>query len=531
MYRQASFKAMVVAVAALFAGGLIADWAIVGRIVSTQAVKARVELLISQALLRPVTIEKMEMARWPSQALVGKNVRLWEDSSKQSFMLESPAIMVDLSFSSIFRLALGLSEIKFIRPRIFFRQDESGEWNLTRMVKNIDAQANAPGTALVQVLFKRFAVQDGYLSLQNTRSLPELIPPLAVQGRGKLKLGGKFAFRLSCRMAESSSTVKLPFGIDKTAVATITGLYVPSSTSTFTGVVRSSATNITVKCAVMLAPRFTAKIDILDARYHSAELRNLSATVQRNAEAYQIDISQFQVLGGTVDAHATYKPSVSTDTLRIVWKTAGVRAQDLFNLAGSTLEVNGILDSDGHIASSVGGRFLSSMNGEIKFVLKNGWFGNAKGLLKVLTKLNMATLFSKAEGRTRVPFDESHGTLKIVNGIASTEEPFVLENKTLQLAFMGKYDLAKRTVDGKVAVNFLFVTDEVINKIPIVNDILLGDKKGMIPIWVSVKGNISDPEVKFLSTRTIASPAWNIIGNIFGLPKRLIQKMTGHNDK
>ena len=526
--RILSFRAILIAaVAVLVLGLLAASWITLERVVTLPSFKTWVEAEISGALMRPVTIEKIEWDRWPSTVLIGRNVRLWEDSSKQRFMLESPALMVDLSFSSIFRLALGLSEIRLVSPRIFFRQDESGEWNLSRLVKELDAASVGAGTAVVQVLFKRFAVKDGYLSLQNTRTLPELIPPLAIQGHGKLEFGGRFAFQVGCRMAESSSTVKLPLGIDETAAATITGLYVPSSTSTFVGVLQSSQTNITVKCAVTLSPRFTAAIDILDARYRTTSLKDLRASVQRDNEAYKIDITQFQVLGGTVDAHATYVPSVSTDSLRITWKTSGVQAQDIFNLAGSTLEVKGILDSEGHIESSVGGRFLSSMNGEIKLNLQKGWFGNASGLIKVLSKLNMVTLFSEAEGRTRVPFDETHGTLKIINGIASTQEPFVLENKTLQLAFMGTYELAKGRIDGEVAVHFLLITDEIINKIPLVNDILLGEKKGMIPVWVSVKGNIADPEVKMLSTKMIAGPAWNIIGNVFRLPKKLLQDVAG----
>src|SRR5262249_52354332 len=155
-------------------------------------------------------------------------------------------------------------------------------------------------------------------------------------------------------------------------------------------------------------------------------------------------------------------------------------------------------------------------NGEVNLDLKNGWFGNAGGLLKIISRLNLTTLITEVEGkhRSRVPFDESHATFEIVNGIASTKNPFVLENKTMEIAYIGNYDITKNTMDGRVVVNVLMVTDEIIHKIPVVRDILLGSEKGLLPIWLSVKGNANDPDIKFLSGRSIASPVWNTISHI-----------------
>jgi hypothetical protein len=154
-------------------------------------------------------------------------------------------------------------------------------------------------------------------------------------------------------------------------------------------------------------------------------------------------------------------------------------------------------------------------------------FGNATGVLKILTKLNLATAVAQFTGQhnARVPFNETHGKVTIAGGCASTIDPLVLENFTLQMALMGRYDLAHKTVDGHVIVNLLLVTDEIIHKLPIISYILLGDGKGLTPIWFSAKGAASDPDIRFLPIKTIASPFWNTAAHIFHLPEKFLKKV------
>ena len=135
------------------------------------------------------------------------------------------------------------------------------------------------------------------------RFLPKDAVIVSIKSRDKdqdvtFKSGGRFAFHVSARFAESSSTVKLPPGIDETAAMMVKGLYVPSSTSTFIGTARSSTTDLTLTCALILEPRITAAVDIQNARYRSTILKNVHAAVRREDGAYQIDLSTFEALGG-----------------------------------------------------------------------------------------------------------------------------------------------------------------------------------------------------------------------------------------
>jgi hypothetical protein len=63
-----------------------------------------------------------------------------------------------------------------------------------------------------------------------------------------------------------------------------------------------------------------------------------------------------------------------------------------------------------------------------------------------------------------------------------------------------------------------------------VRDILLGKEKGLMPIWVEVKGRGDDPQIKVLSARTISGPVWNTFKHILRLPKTLFEEIKPPKD-
>lgn len=283
------------------------------------------------------------------------------------------------------------------------------------------------------------------------------------------------------------------------------------------------------KTRALLPHRVEAALAVDDVRYKEMAVRRFRAELRTSGGVYVADPIVFESLAGSVTARLSYAPSAPTEALKISWKTSGVSAQDLFRLAGSTTPVGGTADTHGSLTTLPGERFLHAMNGEIALDFKNGWIGDMPALLKILSRLNIASFLSRISGhrRARVPFDEAQGLIRIQNGRASTVDPFVLKNKTLEMAFMGSYDLPGARVDGKVVVNFLTVTDEIIHLLPGVRDILLGGEKGLVPIWVQVRGPASDPDVKVLSWRSVADPAWNAVKRAVTLPKTLFDKLKG----
>jgi uncharacterized protein involved in outer membrane biogenesis len=637
MDRRRLFKLAFLSAAALVAGGAIALCVFVDRAASAPELKPRIEEAASAFLGRPLTIGALEWRRWPDAALLAKDVRLYEDPLKRRLLADAPSVEARVAVLSLFKLAAGITELRFLSPRVRLRRDKNGEWNAVRVADEIAARPEEPARRWGSLAFNWFSVENGTVTVEDADGAWGSLPPIEVQGRGKLRFGRRrlhFPFELSGRLRGSGAALEITgdlggrsrFRVDvkngepslarlawppaarwsgrwdgtldyderptarwrlrarvaPLAVSTaaprldsleLAGDYVPLSSATFAVAARSPGTAIDasgsaengafdlsvksskadlnelaafVRAVGAAAPakraeppvpaprrasaaprRLTATISADDLRYGGMDFRDVRAVVRRSTGPYALERLTFQGLGGSIEASGSYLPSAGDDALEVVWKSSGVAVQDLFRLAGSTLEAAGVADSEGRLATGLGDRFLPAMSGTVKLDVKNGWFGGMPGLLKVLARLNLATLFAEAAGRhrSRVPFDEARGAVKIAKGRVSAEEPLVLENKTLQMAFLGTYDLPSRTVDGKIVVNFLTVTDEIIGLIPGVRDILLGDEKGLIPIWVKVKGRADDPDIDVLSARTIAAPVWNTLGHILRLPKTLFDKL------
>jgi hypothetical protein len=630
MGRSRVLKFALLFAAALVAAGVLALRALIDREASAPELKSRVEQAASEFLGRPVTIESIEWRRRPQEMLIGTNVRLYEDSLKQRLAVDAPRVEAPIAVLSLFKLAAGITELRFISPRITLRRDKRGVWNAERIVDEISARPDEPDRRWGTLAFNWFVIQGGTVTVEDEAGRLGELPPIDVEGSGKLRFGRRrihFPFKLTGRLEGSSAAVELAgdlggrtrfsvemkdadpslarlewgpaaswtgrwngrLGYDELpethwnlhvraaslVVSTsaprldsldVAGDYISASSAAFTVVARSSTTELEVRgslrdraidldarspradlgvlaalgrAAAAAAPNpspkapssappwtVSARISVDDLQYDQIELKDVRAVVQRSTGAYTLESLALRSLGGSLQANGAYLPSAGDEALRFSWKASSMSVQDIVRLAGSTRDAGGVADSEGSVVTGAGDRFLPAMSGAVKVDVKNGWTA-MPGLLKVLSRLNISSLFAEVSGRgaKRLPYDEAHAAVRIANGKVSSEKPLMLENKTLQMAFMGTYDLPAGTVNGKIVVNFLTVTDEIIGLIPGVREILLGKEKGLIPIWVEVKGNAADPEIRILSARTIAGPVWNTLGHILRLPKTLFQEL------
>lgn len=625
MERRRTLKLAFLSAAAMIAAGAVVLGVFIDRTASAPGLRPRLEEAASAFLGRPLTIGALEWRRWPSAMLVARNVRLYEDPLKRRLLAEAPAVEARVAVLSVFKLAAGITELRFVAPRVWLRRDKAGEWNAARIAGEIAARPEEPGRRWGRLAFNWFVVEGGTVTVEDEGGALGSLPGLAIDAKGKLRFGQRrlhFPFELAGRLERSETAVAIAGDLGglarlrvevKNGDLSLAGLAWPSAahwngrwggtldyderppgrwrlraraaplsvstaaprldsfeltadgvlpaSATFAAAARSSTTEIEVKgsasggaveldvkspkadldavwafarAAAAAAPgpsaaprRLTATISADALRYGGADFRDVRAVVSRSTGPYALERLTFSGLGGTVSASGSYLSSSADDALKLAWKASGLGVQDLFRLAGSSLAAAGVADIEGRLETGSGARFLPALDGTVTVRLKNGWFGGVPGLLKVLARLNLATLFKEAAGHhvARVPFYEASGTVKIMKGRISADAPLVLKNETLEMAFMGTYDLPTQTVDGKVVVNFLTVTDEIIRLIPGVRDILLGEEKGMIPIWVKVTGKAGDPDVDVLSAKTIAAPFWNTMGHILKLPKTLFKKL------
>lgn len=629
MERRRVLKRALISFAVL-AAGLGALGLYVDRALSAPDLKPRLEKATSEYLGRPVTIDSLEL--WRRRGLLlAKGFKVYEDPARTRLLVDSPAVEAHIALLSLFKLAAGVTELRFISPRVFLRRDADGEWNAAKVVSEIAARPSEGGRSWGTLAFNWFTVAGGTVTVEDSAGDLGLLPPVGVEASGKLRLGrhhAHFPFTLDGKFLKSPATLALtgdlggrsrlhaelrhgdpalarplwPPAADwrqakwratldydardskawrlaaragpiliSTAVPAIDAVdaratFLPPST-TFFGVARSSGTEIRVRgassgtgidldvtsretdVAALLRivrgesalaaksrrratarpgkpSRITATVAVDRLDWGPTSFDAVRAVVSHSTGPWALEHLSMRGLGGAIAGSGRYDPSAS-GAITLDWTTSGVSLQQLFRIAGSSREASGTLDSAGRIETRLGDAFLPAMNGKVSLDLKDGWLGGMPGLLKVMTKLNLATLFSKMgkHHQARVPFDEAHGSLTIANGKATTDHPLILKNKTLLIGYLGSVDLPAQTLDGRVVVQVLTVTDELVKLIPGLRDILLGKAKSMTPVWVGVKGKASDPQVDVLEGKTVTAPFWRAIKRVMKLPEKLGKKL------
>lgn len=89
----------------------------------------------------------------------------------------------------------------------------------------------------------------------------------------------------------------------------------------------------------------------------------------------------------------------------------------------------------------------------------------------------------------------------------------------------GAIDLAQRTIDSDVMIIFLKDYSKIIDYIPVVNYLFLGDEKN-ISTSVQIHGSLDDPQIQTNLTQDAAGASMNFIKRIFNLPAKGIELLT-----
>jgi hypothetical protein len=635
MKRRGLLKRALLSAAVLIAAGLGGLALYVDRALSAPDLKPRIEKAATEFLGRPATLDSLAWRRGLG-ALVGGGFRVYDDEARTRLLVDCPVVEAHIALLSLFKLAAGVTELRFVAPRVFLRRDAEGEWNAARLVHGIASRPEEGGRHWGKLAFNWFTIAGGTVTVEDAAGELGALPPLAVDGSGRLRLvrrradfpftleahpegsraslvvsgslGGRWRLRAELKNARaelagafwpparrwtgrvsgslehderagSGWSVKaraaplfLSTAAPRIELLAVSGEYRPGAAAPFDVVLRSSATDIEAKgilgaktveavvastetdVAVLLAlagaldspgarpaaradprsprrsaaaasppRRLRARLSADHLRWAGLDVRAARAVVTRSTGAYAIDGASFSLLGGAVSGSGTFLPGGGDAALGLTWTASGLDLAQVFRAAGSSHEAMGTLASTGQIATGAGDRFLPAMSGKVTLDLQNGWFGGLPGLLKVLARFNLSTLFAEAAGhhRARIPFDEARCSLTLAAGKATTDRPLVLKNKTLLIGYLGSLELPTKTLDGRVMVQVLTVTDEIVKLIPGLRDILLGRAKSMTPVWARVKGKASDPDVDVMQGKTITAPFWRAFQRIIKLPEKL----------
>ena len=96
----------------------------------------------------------------------------------------------------------------------------------------------------------------------------------------------------------------------------------------------------------------------------------------------------------------------------------------------------------------------------------------------------------------------------------------IIDGSSMQITSSGNIDYMDKELDLKILVSPLKTLDFIIKKTPVVNKILGGT---LVAFPISIKGDIEDPELSFLSPSAIGGRLLDITKNVLQAPVDIIK--------
>ncbi len=163
---------------------------------------------------------------------------------------------------------------------------------------------------------------------------------------------------------------------------------------------------------------------------------------------------------------------------------------------------------DGSLQPEV--RPLNTLNGLLRVEARDGTIRRATPA--VVAVALASEVFNPFANHQQVRFDRVETLLEFVDGRMSTDS-FTLDGPDVRAFAKGGVDLARppHEVDAEVALFLFRQVDWVIEKIPILNLLLLGPNENLIAAHFNLSGPWGDPEAKLIPLRSLATGPGSIV--------------------
>ncbi|HXV37415.1 MAG TPA: AsmA-like C-terminal region-containing protein, partial [Myxococcota bacterium] len=182
------------------------------------------------------------------------------------------------------------------------------------------------------------------------------------------------------------------------------------------------------------------------------------------------------------------------------------RVAELFGLPSQ--QISGVVD----LAGSFEGELVpdtsiyASLRGLLQVSARDGRIRKKAPPVAAVSRATEA--IEDFDSREVIEYRRLETLLEFSGGAVHTDE-FTLDGPTLGVFASGKVELVSepRNMNGKVALFLFRRLDRVLDKIPIVSQLLLGTDENLVAVYFQVKGPWEDPTVKPILLPTSAGPA------------------------
>ena len=194
-------------------------------------------------------------------------------------------------------------------------------------------------------------------------------------------------------------------------------------------------------------------------------------------------------------------------------------------LTGMDIHITGDYDlSSKFQAHGTGKEILSSLEGRVDFKARDGKIYRYPLLQKIVSVLSVLEIFRGRVpdlGGSGFPYHSMAVRGDIHKGVFTLEKAYI-GGKSVDIIAEGEIDLGKQKLDIVVLVAPFSTINWVIRNTPLLGKIMGGT---LISIPVRVSGDLTDPNVVFLSPTAVGSRILRLLENIIKLPVDIISPL------
>jgi hypothetical protein len=164
-------------------------------------------------------------------------------------------------------------------------------------------------------------------------------------------------------------------------------------------------------------------------------------------------------------------------------------------------------------------RIASSLNGEVRLFLRDGWFSQFTVPSRIFSLLDLSHVLKgshpdmKGEG---MMYDTISGQIILEEGRASTTE-LLLDSESMKISAVGSFDIPSRGLDFRLALRRVGVGGRIVSNVPLFGEIVVDEGGSFLQYYIEVKGTVAEPEVRGI-------PMGSVHAGIIGPLQRLFEK-------
>lgn len=280
--------------------------------------------------------------------------------------------------------------------------------------------------------------------------------------------------------------------------------------------------------------KLTATATVRNGRYRGMIFEEIQVKASGGEAVFVLDPVTGRMNGGTISGQVRIaipegKPAAIESSLHV----DGMAVEPVFKAYGfneppftGALKLDGAIRGDGSDPRGTS----PTLNGDVRVMVKKGYFRKLSATSKIIGLMNLATLLAgqvDLAGKG-MPFDCITGRVVVKNGMADIQN-YLVESPIMKITGAGTYDIPNDRYDMVMVVTPFGSYEGVLQSIPLFGKLFAGEREGFSTAFFEIKGSLTDPQVTWQPIKSVGAGltgwgklAFDVMKNIIMLPKEII---------